>query len=133
MCEGPTFLSLTATEWKDLTEAFAWVAASLFFGYKAAAGYLVINLSVSARARRQSARNRHKDDLVIMVRLAKGDRGSLVLEDAAVRVRPGPQEPIPLQGQGRLSHKTETSGPRRRRHILWTPSRSAPFLRLTPG
>jgi len=70
----------TPTEIKDTAQTVAWIAAALFFVYKAYAGYMFINLSIAVEARRRTSRSRQgRDDLVVRTTLTKGDRATLKL------------------------------------------------------
>ena len=69
---------------KNLGQAAAWLAAAVFFGWKLAAGYSVINLSVALRLER--FRSPHGDRIRVRVELTKGDRATLRISEIAIRV-----------------------------------------------
>jgi hypothetical protein len=122
-------------EAKPYVELFAYVAAGGFFLYKLLTGYLMTNLSVSLSCSRQCAKRNGKDHLIVRVNLSKGERGSVNLHDAQVKVKwNSDAEAKPLIGTDRRSLKTELVGKSERRVVDWTKqSASQPFLRLTAG
>lgn len=56
---------------KAWTEIAAFAGATVFFGYKAATGYLIVNVSVSAKAERVHA-DADWDYVTVAVTLEKG-------------------------------------------------------------
>jgi hypothetical protein len=72
---------------KNLAQVFAWFAAGCYFGYKAVVGYFLVNLSVSVDAQRYAAEDKTKEFLEVKVLIKKGDRGTLHLHDAKIRVK----------------------------------------------
>lgn len=124
---------------KSYAEAAGFFGGALFFLYKFVSGYLITNLSLSLHCGRQRQNDRF-DDLVIRVKLTKGDRGALSLHDAQARVTfDGTSNTYVFRGLKRLSRKKETK-PRRkivgwaRRSIDWeNGAETSPFLKMTPG
>lgn len=122
-------------ESKPYVELFAYLAAGGFFLYKLLTGYLMTNLSVKMSSSRQCANSNEKDHLIVTVKLSKGERGSLNLHDAQVRVKwNGTVEAKPLIGADRRSLRTEVVGKSERKVVNWEGrSVKQPFLRLTAG
>jgi len=120
---------------RNLTEVFAFIAAVIFFGYKFLTGYFITNLSLSLACSRQESLQEGKDHLAVVARLSKGERGSLDLHDAQVRASWSSDQLIkPLIGIERQSFETEKLGEAERKVINFKcRSKTAPFLRLTPG
>ena len=122
-------------ETKPYVELFAYLAAGIFFLYKLLTGYLMTNLSVSISCSRQCANRNGKDHLTVTASLSKGERGSVNLHDAQVKVKwNGDENAESLIGADRRSLKTEVVGESNRKVVNWA-KRSAkqPFLRLTAG
>ncbi len=127
---------MSVENYKNLAEIFAFVAAGLFFIYKFLTGYFVSNLSISISFLRQPKVKLDTDDLIINATLSKGDRGSINLHDAQVRVKWEGGECIePLIGMDRLSFRTRIIGNNyKTKFIDWNKrSKKLPILRLTPG
>jgi hypothetical protein len=122
-------------ETKPYVELFAYLAAGGFFLYKLLTGYLMTNLSASISCSRQCAYRNGKDHLIVSVNLSKGERGSVNLHDAQVKVKwNSGAEAKPLIGANRRSLKTEAVGKSERRVVNWAKqSAKQPFLRLTAG
>ena len=120
---------------KNLTEILAFIAAGLFFGYKFVAGYFITNLSLSLACLRQESPLEGKDFLAVTAKLTKGERGSLDLHDAKVRVNWMSGHLIEaLAGIERQSFSTERLGKTDRKVISFKRrSKKAPLLRLSPG
>ncbi len=72
---------------KDIAQVLAWVAAALYFGYQAISGYFLVNVSLSVDTERRKSHNEDKDFLKVTVSVEKGDRGTLHLYDAKLRIR----------------------------------------------
>jgi hypothetical protein len=107
-------------EIKPYVELFAYLAAGGFFLYKLLTGYLMTNLSVSISCVRQCTNKNGKDHLIVTVDLSKGDRGSLNLHDAQVKVRwQGDEDAKSLIGTNRRSLKTETINKVKIRKVNW--------------
>jgi hypothetical protein len=132
----------TADPFKERTEgiehiatALGIAAAGVFFLYKAFAGYQVVNLDLQLTLERRLSNQLDTDWLKVDVLVSKGDRGTLELHDAKVRVyRPGMAvSEEPLVGVARLSALNFTAARRVRRIVKWEPSADSPFLNLTPG
>jgi hypothetical protein len=72
---------------KDCFEIGAYIAAVLFFYYRARSGYLVVDMGISIDCeRKRKPGPGNKDYLGISVALKKGERAGLVLHDAQVRL-----------------------------------------------
>src|SRR5215467_11298262 len=95
-------------------QALGILGAGLYFGYKIWQGYNIIDLSVSAECSRQKTQADNqadkKDYLFVNVDLEKGERGSLRLHDARVRVHyfsSGKSDYCGLRGIDRSQRKSE--------------------------
>jgi len=125
----PDWLEATKT-W---TEIAAFGGATVFFAYKAATGYMIVNVSLSAKAERAHA-DAEFDYLTIATTLGKGSTGSLELHEAKARVSwSNETEDCPLVGIERLSYESDLVSPYRKRLKFGVVSRTHPLLRLTPG
>jgi hypothetical protein len=122
---------------KNIATTFALAAGGGYFIWKARSGYQIINVKLSlATSRSPIADSTDRDHLSISATFAKGDRGSVFIEDAQVRVKPATEvaREMPLAGVERLSNQAITKGTRVRHQVLWnTRSEDSPFLNLTPG
>jgi len=140
---------------KGCAEILALLAAALYFFYRLISGYFKINLSLSVIPSRQRSPENGKDYLVVLVKLKKGDRGSLTIHDARVNItcEDGEQigekkekEPIELIGAVRSSYNETTFIVRKKEEGKWVDkavkrkvitferrSADAPFINLTPG
>jgi hypothetical protein len=120
---------------KGCAEIFALVAAALYFGYRFKTGYFVINLSLSVKPSRQRSPKDGVDFLVVLVKVKKGDRSSLNIHDARVKVRwEGDEKIIELIGADRRKSKVESLGAVQRKVINFQDrAEKHPFIRLTPG
>jgi hypothetical protein len=106
------------------------LSAAAFFAYKVITGYLIVNVSVSAKTQRGRGTDT-MDYLAIAATLKKGSHGSLELHDARTQVSwTGGSQERELIGIERLSFRTE-QGHRRKRVVFASGSEAAPFLRLT--
>jgi hypothetical protein len=77
----------TADVIKDCFEIGAYIAALLFFYYRARSGYLMVDMGISVDCeRKRKPGSGNKDYLGISVALKKGERAGLVLHDAQVRI-----------------------------------------------
>ena len=116
-------------------QTFAYLAAGGFFLYKIVTGYLMTNLSVEISCRRERSQKNEKDNLVVTANLSKGERGSVNLHDAQVKVSwDGGSVTKPLIGADRRSLKAEVVGKSKRNVVNWEErSAKSPFLRLTAG
>lgn len=143
--EGGT--RLTSDDVKNVLEAGAIMGAGAYFIYRAYSGFFIINLTLRAQCTRVP-RDEETDYLVVDVHLEKGDRGTLVIHDAQVRVvtEGGSSKVIPLPSVQRLSLRHGTvaptpgdsvpppSRPHETVEIRWRfRSVSTPFLQMTPG
>jgi hypothetical protein len=121
---------------KNVAEALALVCAACFFIYKLIAGYLFTDLSVKVEAGRCRILGEY-DVLVITATLKKGERGSVQIHDAQVRISydnvTQDAEIIPMLGFLRLSYGTENLGKKERQFIKWKISETAPLLRIPPN
>jgi hypothetical protein len=116
---------------KDFAEIAALASAALFFLYRAVAGYLRVNLSVSLIFLREPRRDQSTDNLVVSVRLAKGPNGSIALHDATARITvDGNVQVLPFPGTSR-SKRVQSN---ERSSINWSEvEQSSPLLKLVPG
>jgi hypothetical protein len=120
-------------ETRDFAEALALFCAAGFFLYKVRTGYLIINLSLRVSCSRQTA-SVNSDYLVVSIELSKGDRGSILIHDAQIRITCPDEEDIPgtLDELKRYSYRN--AGDRPGKELVWgQPSTTKPFLRMTPG
>src|SRR5215471_551175 len=101
---------LTLGEWESISKIIGFLAAAVFFTYKALSGYFVTNMSVKLTCHRQQ-KTPTDDYLVVSVYLSKGAAGSVNIHDAQARVRhSGKCEAKPLLGLCRLSYTTGQTG-----------------------
>ncbi|MEO7085844.1 MAG: hypothetical protein ABI442_23015 [Gemmatimonadaceae bacterium] len=121
-----------------VAQAGAIVAGGMYFLYRLVSGFFITNLSIDLACERIP--NREGDDyLQIIIRLKKGDRGTLVMHEAQVRVTPEKREPILLtiESAQRLSFRAQKlptpKGYVEKVEIIWKRSERAPFLNLSPG
>ena len=119
---------------QQYVETFAYFAAGCFFLYKILTGYLMTNLNIALTTSRQHSMSQ-QDHLVVLVKLEKGDRGSINLHDCQVRITwNGHQVIKPLLATDRRSKKIEHFNRSKRNVINWeVRSVNQPFLHLTPG
>lgn len=117
---------------KTVVEITAYASAAGFFVWKVVSGFLIVNLSIEAKAERVPAAE-GRDHLAVAVTISKGSIGSLQLHDARVRVTydEGQQE-LELIGYNRLSSELKDSPLSRRRITFERPSKRQPLLFLTP-
>ncbi len=110
-----------------LARLVAFLGAGVFFGYKALSGFHLINLSIDLEVSRETSPNRETDQLSVSAILSKGDTGTLVLDDAFVKVcaQDGTEVVTELQGLSRLDSK-------RLRRGEWVEATYSQ-LHLTPG
>ena len=122
-------------ETRNFAEAIALFCAAGFFLYKLRSGYLIVNLSLKVScSRRQLSTKEDKDYLVVSITLNKGDRGSLLIHDAQIRITcPGEQDiSCALEDLRRFTYRDAGGGTSK--ELVWgQPSQTKPFLRLTPG
>jgi len=126
---------------KTLAEIAAYGAALVFFIYKACAGYLITELSLTIVCiRAHCSSDTQRDDLCAAATVKKGEKGTLRLHDAQARVtevraNPAPPTILDLIGVERLSFQPDrTKWPKKtRKKINWKLSESKPFLNLAPG
>jgi ligand-binding sensor domain-containing protein len=117
---------------KDLAECLAFLSAAVFFLYKVGAGYLKVDLSMSAKCDRHHTAHQSKDNLVIHVHLKKGPNGSLALHDAKARVMYQDSHiEVAFPGIRRSSFEPAPDGAGRK--INWKVSKTSPLLRMIPG
>jgi hypothetical protein len=72
---------------KDVVEVLAYISALIFFVFRVSSGYFVVDMAISVdceRKRKPGAES--KDYLGISVALKKGERASVQLHDAQVRI-----------------------------------------------
>ncbi|HAM41435.1 MAG TPA: hypothetical protein DCP69_08895 [Candidatus Omnitrophica bacterium] len=116
---------------KVTTQVLAFLGAAAFFAYKAITGYLIVNVSLSAKIERGRGTDA-MDYLAIAATVKKGSHGSLELHDARTHVSwTGGSQERELIGFERLSFRTE-QGLERKRIVFASVSTKAPLLRLTP-
>jgi hypothetical protein len=131
-----TFLpSVDPEDMKTFVEIVAIVGAGLYFLYRAATGFFLINLSLRVECTRLP-QDDSTDYLVCRIHLKKGERGTLQIHDAQIRI--GNSEPVSLDEMQRLSWVEESIDPSRghakRMKIQWGDrSVEEPFLNMTPG
>jgi hypothetical protein len=120
-------------ETRDFAESLALFCAAGFFLYKVRTGYLIVNLSLRVSCFRQTA-SVNSDYLVVSIELSKGDRGSILIHDAQIRIT-GPDEtdiPGTLDDLKRYTYRN--AGGRPGKELVWgQTSQTKPFLRMTPG
>jgi hypothetical protein len=116
---------------KDTIQSLAFFGAAAFFLYKAATGYLIVNVSLSAKIERRRGTDA-TDYMAIAAKLKKGSHGSIELHDARAYVSwTGGSQECELIGIERLSFRTEKMD-ERKRLVFGSVSTKAPLLRLTP-
>jgi hypothetical protein len=121
---------------KNLATALALVAGGGYFIYKVLSGYEVINVKLAVTTSRTPMPNSDRDYLNVVATFTKGDRGSVLLHDAQVRIKPhtGDPQQLAFVGVERLSIRLAVQGDLQRQEIRWgTRSQDAAFLNLTPG
>jgi hypothetical protein len=130
-------LGLSLSDWDHLAKSLALLAALVFFAYKAISGYMVTNMSLKLACTRQPSNKGNLDDLALSITLLKGDRGSVAIHDATVRLYGADGVglgPIPLTSIDRLTLDPDSSGNANRKKVAWDTSLdSKPCLNLTPG
>lgn len=123
---------------KTLFEVAAYVAALIFFVYKAGTGYMITEMALTISCKRARC-SRSDDHLAVVATLKKGKKGTLRLHDAQARIislgAPPHTQIEDLISVERLTfRKDSTKWPwKTRRKIAWTTSRKKPFLNLAPG
>jgi hypothetical protein len=128
---------------KDCFEIAAYLAALVFFLYKALSGYFIVNMSIKVSTERKRKPEADGTDyLGVNVEVKKGERGTVRLHDAKVRLRSAVRNAI-LSGPVDLNtiERTNCSDPMpdlpnlpSRPSIDWTRvSSDAPRLNLPPG
>jgi len=80
-CQHVDCASRLVTALKDWGQVAAWIGAALFFGYKAFAGYFIIDLSLKLDCERTRMPNGGRDYLRATVTVKKGERGAIELHD----------------------------------------------------
>jgi hypothetical protein len=130
-----TFLKCNAETLKNLAEALALAAGGVFFIYRFVLGYFFVNLSLSLDSDRWRISRTGLDQVCVKCKLSKGDRGSLVLHDARVRVSwKSGFKIVPLSEVDRRSYRTERLGKEERKVVNFDRgSEKSPLLSLTPG
>lgn len=123
---------------RNLTEAFALVAAAGYFVYRWRRGNYTHNSSISCERRRQPSRAQSKDYLTITASIRRGENWTVELRDARVQVRWGggerERETKPLIGIYRRSFKLSKSEDAGIEHevVEFKPSERKPFLQRAP-
>lgn len=122
---------------KNLFQALAFGAAGAFFLYKWTSGFLVTNLSLSIECDRKPRADKTHDDLSVLAKVSKGDRGSIILHDAQARISHGNPPYVSFADTVRLSFEPAADSrfaTEERKVIKWDEiSRESPLIRLTPG
>lgn len=129
MANPPSSLDVT----KTVAEIIAYLSAAAFFIYKAIAGYLIVNVSVSGTIDRVRA-NDTEDHLTVAATVKKGSNGSVELHDARARASYGDNKTkdMPFVGIERLSFKSADHRGGRKLVAFGTSSERNPLLRLAP-
>jgi hypothetical protein len=111
------------------------LAALFYFTYRFLTGYFIPNLIIAVECSRVSIKGTHNDHLVVVVKLEKGDRFTLRLHDAQVRVsEPGRDDkPKPLIGYERLKRDRSPNNPKIEVVDFKRPEETVPWLNLAPG
>jgi hypothetical protein len=121
---------------KASAEAFAIFSAGLYFLFKLLQGYFFPNLSLAIECQRRRLPDSRLDDLVILAKLKKGDRGSMLIHHAQARIqcRGRDDQIVDMIGYTRSSCNTLQIGSWKQRQINWKrTSAASPVLRITPG
>jgi hypothetical protein len=123
---------------KTIAETLALFFTAVFFCYKFISGYFFVNLSLYIECSRKRSAFPNTDYLTVNVKLKKGERGSLRIHDAQVRVSLGSGTnklaPILPPGFDRSSYRTEFVGKFDKKMINWDKqSKASPILRIAPG
>src|SRR6185437_4680952 len=81
------FLRWSLNDTKDLFQIFAWIAAALFFGYKALTGYFNTDLSMALVAKRTQVPDAiGADYITATLTVKKGERGGIELHDVRLGI-----------------------------------------------
>jgi hypothetical protein len=130
---------VNSTDLKNYAEISAIVGAGTYFVYRARAGFFLINVSLRVECVRTS-RDKDTDHLICKIHLKKGERGTLEIHDAQLRIHTHDGDPrvLPIEELQRLSWmrgKLEASGRIAERvEVQWDRrSNEAPFYNMTPG
>jgi hypothetical protein len=78
-------LPCTWKEWSEFAQVAALVGGTLFLLLKALLGYFMINLSIEPSVARSRGRDRKTDDLLITLKLLKGDKEGAALNRIVIR------------------------------------------------
>ena len=117
-------------------QTLAILAAGAYFVYRFGTASLAVNMSVELQTTRTASSHDGYDWLVIVAHLTKGDRGGVLIEDAAVRIRfEGEEEVERLVGINRLNHRyANPNDPNTKMELDFTTvSPNNPFIRFPPG
>ena len=116
--------------WANLAQVAAVIGALIYFGYRLAIGYLIVNVSLGLDLGR-TVGTEGRDHLTVTVRIRKGEHGALVLHDIAGDISwPGGRTAIRLHGFTRVSYTVTAD----RAHVnLDRASESSPLLTFPPG
>jgi hypothetical protein len=86
----------------------AFFAAAAFFIYKVITGSFFVNLSLRVSTERSAKIGSDDDQLAVSMELAKGERGSILLNEIQVRVKhPEVQPPIRVHGTFRAMREMD--------------------------
>jgi hypothetical protein len=117
-----------------LLPLFGVLAAGGYFGYKVATGYLYTNLSVELTQRRQTSVNEGNDHIVVTMKISKGDRGTIEIDDIKLRfTSPLFDTIVAVEDNRRLFWENSAGEPPRYAIDFSQFNDVAPVLRLTPG
>jgi hypothetical protein len=142
-------------DWDHLATTLGIMAAGVFFSYKAATGYQLVNLSMKVDCQRKSIPDSSgKDHLAVNITLIKGDRGTIRFRGGSVRLSIDPEmdqerarsgeyetgegQYLPLLGLERFSYDSQpvpnNQNDRKYWRINWSRrSQLAPHINMSPG
>jgi len=119
---------------KAWAETIAYASGGVFLIYKVLAGYFITDVSLTISSVRAPREQGH-DYLSVTASLKKGDKGTIRIHDARVRITQQMSDNVVdeqrMIGIDRLSYTTDQTG--RLRIDFSKASKTAPWLSLPPG
>jgi hypothetical protein len=124
-----------ATVVSGFTTTIGLLAGAGYFIFKVRSGYEVLNVRLAIRCERAPKPESEMDFLAVTAIVSKGDRGSVLVQDAQAQVIAGGAcQRIHFIGVERLSIERVQEDWLFRHVVRWgVRSRTASFLNLTPG
>ena len=121
--------------WKDWTEVpkniaatLGFLGAAVFFFYKVATGYHIVNASISIECTRRKREDGQEEFLAVSTTLKKGERGTVALRDGWARIKYGESEKFYFKkfiGIDRLDYNKKDGE--------WWKSLDNRYINLAPG